>query len=90
MQRYDARRMPDTLRVWTLGGFQISVGTRTIAENAWGLRKAAAKVKLLALSPGHRLHRERVIFSDTPGGTSRAKQTSKGFNVLVGMAVCRR
>ena len=68
--QHDARRMPDTMRVWTLGSFQVSVGTRTIAESAWRLRKAAAKVKLLALSPGHRLHREQVIFFDTPGGAS--------------------
>jgi len=49
---------PETVRVWLLGGFRISVGSRTITQDAWRLRKAAALVKLLALAPNHRLHRE--------------------------------
>jgi DNA-binding SARP family transcriptional activator len=61
MQRYDTRRMPDAVRVWLLGGFQVSLGCRYIAQSAWGLRKAAAIVKLLALSPGHCLHREQMM-----------------------------
>jgi predicted ATPase/DNA-binding SARP family transcriptional activator/DNA-binding CsgD family transcriptional regulator len=43
-----------------LGDFSVCVGTRTIEEGEWRLRKAASLVKLLALTPGHRLHRERV------------------------------
>jgi predicted ATPase/DNA-binding SARP family transcriptional activator/DNA-binding CsgD family transcriptional regulator len=50
----------DTVRVRLLGGFRVSVGSRTIGEDRWRLRKAAALVKLLALEPGHRLHRRRV------------------------------
>jgi DNA-binding SARP family transcriptional activator len=49
------------LRVWLLGGFRVSVGTRTVEEGAWRLKKAAALVKLLALAPGHHLHRERAM-----------------------------
>jgi predicted ATPase/DNA-binding SARP family transcriptional activator/DNA-binding CsgD family transcriptional regulator len=49
------------LRVWLLGGFRVSVGTRTVEEGAWRLRKAAALVKLLALAPGHRIHREQAM-----------------------------
>src|SRR5919107_3535680 len=52
---------PETVRVWLLGGFRVFVGTRTVEEGAWRLRKAAALVKLLALAPGHHLHRERVM-----------------------------
>src|SRR5215204_7525864 len=52
---------PGTMRVWLLGGFRVSVGKRTIREDAWRLRKAAALVKLLALSPNHRLHREQAM-----------------------------
>jgi DNA-binding SARP family transcriptional activator len=52
---------PQALRVWLLDGFRVSVGLRTIEEGAWRRRKAAALVKLLALAPGHRLHREQVI-----------------------------
>jgi non-specific serine/threonine protein kinase len=51
----------DAVRVWLLGGFRVSVGSRTIDGNRWRQRKAAALVKLLALSPGHRLHRKRVM-----------------------------
>jgi hypothetical protein len=39
----------------------VSVGSRTITQDAWRLRKAAAWVKLFALAPGHRLHREQVM-----------------------------
>jgi predicted ATPase/DNA-binding SARP family transcriptional activator/DNA-binding CsgD family transcriptional regulator len=49
------------VRVWLLGGFRVSVGSRTIPQDAWRLRKAAALVKLLALAPGHRLHREQAM-----------------------------
>jgi DNA-binding SARP family transcriptional activator len=49
------------VRVWLLSEFRVSVGFRTITQDAWRLRKAAALVKLLALAPGHRLHREQVM-----------------------------
>jgi predicted ATPase/DNA-binding SARP family transcriptional activator/DNA-binding CsgD family transcriptional regulator len=49
------------VRVWLLGGFRVSVGTHTVEEGAWRLRKASALVKLLALAPGHHLHRERAM-----------------------------
>ena len=51
----------EVVRMWLLGGFEVSVGPRTIARDAWRLRKAAALVKLLSLAPNHRLHRERVM-----------------------------
>ena len=44
-----------------LGGFSVSVGARTIEEGEWRLRKAAGLVKLLALEPGHRMHREQLM-----------------------------
>jgi DNA-binding SARP family transcriptional activator len=49
------------MRIRLLGGFEVSVGSRTIEEGAWRLRKAASLVKLLALSRTHRLHREQVM-----------------------------
>jgi DNA-binding SARP family transcriptional activator len=52
---------PETLRVWLLGGFRVFVGARTVEEGAWRLRKAASLVKLLALAPGHHLHREQAM-----------------------------
>jgi predicted ATPase/DNA-binding SARP family transcriptional activator/DNA-binding CsgD family transcriptional regulator/Tfp pilus assembly protein PilF len=49
------------VRVWMLGGFRVSVGSRTIPQDAWRLRKVATLVKLLALAPKHRLHREQAM-----------------------------
>ena len=49
------------LAIQLLGEFRVSVGSRTIAEREWTLRKAKSLVKLLALAPRHRLHREHVI-----------------------------
>jgi predicted ATPase/DNA-binding SARP family transcriptional activator/DNA-binding NarL/FixJ family response regulator len=49
------------MRIWLLGGFRVGVGSRTITEEAWRLRKAAALVKLLALARGHRFHREEIM-----------------------------
>ncbi len=51
----------EAVRIWLLGGFRISVGSsRSIAGEEWHLRKAGNLVKLLALAPGHRLHREQA------------------------------
>src|SRR5215204_705186 len=57
----------EAVRVWMLGGFRVSVGSTTIPQDAWRLRKAANLVKLLALSPFHRLHREQVMDALWPG-----------------------
>lgn len=55
-----------------LGGFRVGVGPRTIEENDWRLRKAASLVKLLALAPGHRLHREQAMETLWPGSGRRS------------------
>jgi predicted ATPase/DNA-binding SARP family transcriptional activator/DNA-binding CsgD family transcriptional regulator len=52
---------PEAIRIKLLGGFSVSVGDRTVWKDAWRSRKAASLVKLLALAPGHRLHREQVM-----------------------------
>jgi predicted ATPase/DNA-binding SARP family transcriptional activator/DNA-binding CsgD family transcriptional regulator len=52
---------PETLRVRLLGSFSVSVGLRNIKGSQWSLKKGASLVKLLALAPGHRLHREQVM-----------------------------
>src|SRR5215213_9685269 len=62
MQRPDVRRMPEPVRVWLLGGFRVSVSSRTIDDGRWRLRKAAALIKLLSLSPDRHLHREQVMY----------------------------
>src|ERR671913_2193408 len=52
---------PETLRFWLLGGFRVSVGSQSIGGQEWHLRKARSLLKLLALAPGHRLHREQAM-----------------------------
>ena len=55
------RGEPEVVRVWLLGGFRVSVGNRSVEDRAWRLKKAASLVKLIALSPNHRLHREQSM-----------------------------
>jgi hypothetical protein len=64
------------VRVWMLGGFRVSVGSRIITQDAWRLKKAAALVKLLALAPGHRLHREQAMDVLWPDSGRRAASNS--------------
>src|SRR5215204_1895681 len=52
---------PKTLRIWLIGGFRVSVGSRSIGEQVWHLRKAGSLLKVLALAEGHRLHLEQVM-----------------------------
>jgi DNA-binding SARP family transcriptional activator len=66
-ERRDPVPRPEVVRIWLLGGFRVSVGSRTIGEEEWRLRKAASLVKLLALAPGHRLHREQAMELLWPG-----------------------
>src|SRR5919201_2698362 len=49
------------LRIELLGGFQVAVRAREVPTEAWQRRKPAALVKLLALAPRHRLHREQAM-----------------------------
>ena len=47
--------------IYVLGGFRVEVDDRAIADDAWRHRRGADLVKLLALAPGHHLHREQVM-----------------------------
>jgi DNA-binding SARP family transcriptional activator len=44
-----------------LGAFEVTVDGVGTPDHRWSRRTAASLVKLLALAPGHRLHREQVI-----------------------------
>ena len=57
----DSTRKPQVIRIELLGGFRVWVGPEVIGEDKWHLRKARSLIKLLALSPGHRLHREQAM-----------------------------
>src|SRR6266576_952101 len=63
------------LRLWLLGRFRAEVGGQEVPERRWRRRKAGSLVKLLALAPGHRLHREQLmdtLWPDLPPGAAGA------------------
>jgi predicted ATPase/DNA-binding SARP family transcriptional activator/DNA-binding CsgD family transcriptional regulator len=80
---------PEAVRVRLLGGFQVSVGARTIAEDEWRLRKAGDLLKLLALAPDHRMHREQAMYLLWPelgrkAATNNLRQALYGARQVLG------
>ncbi|HEY7273725.1 MAG TPA: BTAD domain-containing putative transcriptional regulator [Actinoplanes sp.] len=59
--RQDDHGVDAGLRLFVLGGFRAEVGGLPLPEEAWRRSGAAAVVKLLAVTPGHRMHREQLI-----------------------------
>ncbi|WP_448006787.1 alpha/beta fold hydrolase [Agromyces bauzanensis] len=57
------------VEVRMLGRFEVAVDGRTVDPAGFARRDAAHLVKLLALTPGHRLHREQVIDALWPDAT---------------------
>jgi predicted ATPase/DNA-binding SARP family transcriptional activator len=49
------------LDVCLLGGFRVAVGEQKVHDAVWRQKRAAAVVKILALAPAHRIHREQLI-----------------------------
>ncbi len=66
------------LHIQLLGGFSVSVNGTVIPEERWRSRRARSLVKLLALTPGHRLHRDQVI--DTLWPDSDLKAANNNFH----------
>lgn len=71
--------MAQTCRVSLLGGFRVEVDGRPVPADAWRHRRGADLVKLLALAPGHRLHRERIVDAlwpdlDAQAGTANLRK----------------
>ena len=66
----------EAVRVKLLGEFSVSVGSRTVQQSEWRLRKAAALVKLLVLAPSHRLHREQIMDLLWPDSGRKAASNS--------------
>src|SRR4051795_9221202 len=52
--------MDKPLQIRLFGSFAVRVGDDLVPEGAWRLRKGKSLVKLLALSPERRVHRERA------------------------------
>lgn len=55
------RPTPAHVEIQLLGGFAVEVDGRPTSSHCWNRRSAAALVKILALAPGHQLHREKVM-----------------------------
>jgi hypothetical protein len=58
--------MEHRCEVRLLGGLEVIVDERPVSVDSWRSRRAADLVKLLALEPQHRLHREQVMESLWP------------------------
>src|SRR4051812_20732111 len=52
--------MSQAVQIQLFGAFAVRVGGVPVPEGAWRLRKAKSLVKLLALAPDDRVHRERA------------------------------
>lgn len=53
--------IPPPIKATLLGKVRISVGDRTIDEDAWSLRSARSLLLLLLITPGHAVAKERVL-----------------------------
>ena len=49
------------VRITLLGGFEVIAAGTVVPSAHWRRRHAAALVKVLAMLPGRRMHREQVI-----------------------------
>ncbi len=69
--------VPAAVEVRLLGGFGLVVDGKPVPTGSWRLRKARDVVKILALAPGHRRHRDEVIEALWP-----ERDTDSGLNNL--------
>src|SRR5206468_5109516 len=63
-----------SVRIRLLGGFDVEVDGQLIPASAWRLRKASELLKVLAITPGHRLQREQAmeeLWPDRPPDAAR-------------------
>jgi DNA-binding SARP family transcriptional activator len=58
--RSPGKRDSSIISLSLLGGFSVERDGAVIPESVWERRSARSLVKLLALEPGHRLHREQI------------------------------
>ena len=49
------------LRIYLFGQFRVELNGELLAESVWPRRKAKNLLKLLAIQPGYRLHKEQVV-----------------------------
>jgi len=59
-----------------MGGFSAEIDGTTVPDDAWRHRRGADVVKILALAPAHRLHREAVMAALWPDLDTEAAQAN--------------
>src|SRR4051812_3488553 len=64
--------MDSPVQIRLFGAFEVQVGEVVVPEGAWRLRKGKSLVKLLALAPDRRIHRERATELLWPERTATA------------------
>ena len=52
---------PEDILIWLLGGSGVSVGSQITGDSDWRLQKARSLIRLFALMPGYRFHREQAM-----------------------------
>jgi DNA-binding SARP family transcriptional activator len=80
------------LKIDLLGGFRVSVGDTAVGADVWRRRKPAALVKILALTPGHCVHREQLMeplwpdLDAAPAGANLRKAIYQARGALDGVS----
>src|SRR5919199_4067496 len=64
------------LRIELLGRFRVTVDGRTVSAGEWRRSRSVALIKLLALAPGYRLHREQVMDALWPELSGKASSNN--------------
>src|SRR5689334_9260164 len=69
------------LTIRALGGFEVRRGDDVVLGTTWRRRKAQSLIKLLALQPGRRMHREQVLESLWPDLSPEAAANNLSQNI---------
>jgi predicted ATPase/DNA-binding SARP family transcriptional activator len=69
---FETETVPLSVRIQLLGGFRVVVDGRVVPETAWRLGNARRLIQILALTPGHSLHREQIMDLFWPDLTPKA------------------
>jgi predicted ATPase len=77
------------LRIQLLGRFLISLDDRTVDPSAWRLKKAAGIVKLLALAPEFRLHREQLMESLWPEAAPKSAANNLRYSLFAARRILK-
>ena len=64
------------MRIRLLGGFAVEIDGRDVAARPWRLRKSRTLIKVLALAPEQRMHRDRLLHLLWPDRARRRRRTT--------------